>query len=146
MASIFPRLYSKHRNLVLYGFIGAIGASIDFVLYLLLVRFTPIPPALASFLSVSAGIVNNFILNNRHNFKTTDKTLHRFLSFYLVGVFGAILSSALIFILYNKLGADPMLAKVLTIPPVVLLQFFINKKVSFSENPERFLRFPSKRV
>jgi dolichol-phosphate mannosyltransferase len=134
------RLYNMHRNIILYGLIGITGAGIDFVLYLALVHFTLIPPAVASFLSVSAGIMNNFVLNNKYNFKTTDRFFHRFVSFYLVGVLGAVLSSVLIFVFYNVFEVVPILAKILTIPPVVLLQFFINKKISFSENPERFLR------
>lgn len=133
MRSFITRQALKHRQLLLYGIIGLMGATLDFIIYALIVNITPIPPAPASFLSVSIGICNNFILNARHNFKITGKMLHRFISFYAIGVGGAILSSLIIFVLYNGFGVNDLVAKAVTIPPVVLLQFILNKKVSFSD-------------
>lgn len=123
----------RHRQLITYGLIGATGALIDFVLYLFFYSLLGIPPVIASFLSVSAGIVNNFILNAFFNFKTKDNLFSRFLSFYSIGIGGAILSSVLILIIHNIIGIDATISKIATIAPVVLLQFFLNKKYSFSE-------------
>jgi putative flippase GtrA len=125
------KLYGKHRQLILYGLIGLIGATIDFILYIILYRSLGVPPVIASFLSVSAGIVNNFIINSRHNFKVNDRLWYRFVNFYAIGIGGAILSSVLILILFNGLEIDATVAKLITIIPVVLLQFVLNKKLSF---------------
>lgn len=129
-------LYNKHRQLALYGIIGATGATLDLLFYILFYQALHIPPFFASFLSVSVGIVNNFILNNRYNFKSKDHTLTRFVSFYIIGCFGAILSALLILFLFNLLHIDPTVSKILTIIPVVLLQYYVNKRVSFSDNPK----------
>lgn len=132
------KLVKKQRNLILYGLIGITGATLDFILYLVFYRYAGIPPFAASFLSVSAGIINNFIWNVRHNFKVSGKMLSRFGSFYLTGLGGALLSSLLILALYNGLGIGPTIAKLITIIPVVLMQFYINKHVSFAEDPNKF--------
>jgi putative flippase GtrA len=126
-------LYAKHRQLILYGIIGLSGATIDLLFYILFYKALSIPPGIASFMSVSTGIINNFILNSRHNFKVSDKLLSRFVNFYSIGVGGAILSAALILFLYDLFGVNPVIAKLLTIPPVVLLQFYLNRTYSFSD-------------
>lgn len=124
-------LYHAHQQLVLYGIIGLSGATLDFLFYLLFYKVLGIPPVIASFLSVSIGILNNFLLNSRHNFKVNDKLLYRFINFYSIGLVGALASSAMILILFNGLGINAALAKLLTIVPVVLLQFYFNRKYSF---------------
>lgn len=121
------------RQFWLYGVIGLSGATIDFILYLVLYKYAHIPPFIASFLSVSIAILNNFILNSRHNFKVSDALLARFLNFYTIGLGGALLSSLLILLLFNGFGISATVAKILTIPPVVILQFFLNKQFSFNE-------------
>jgi len=138
------KLVKKNRNLILYGLIGITGATLDFLLYILLYKVFGVPPFAASFLSVSAGILNNFIWNIRHNFRVTGKMLSRFASFYLTGLAGAVLSSVLIIVMYNGLGINATIAKLITIVPVVLLQFWVNKRISFSDNPHRFFSELSK--
>lgn len=127
-------LLQKHRTLLLYGAIGLTGALIDLLFFLFFHYVLRISPSLASFLSVSIGILNNFIINSRYNFNVSDKLIRRFLNFYLIGLGGAIASSLIIFILYNGLGIDATIAKIITIPPVVLTQYILNKKLSFQDN------------
>ena len=144
MKQYVKSLLQNQRTLILYGAIGITGATLDFVLYLLFYKALGIPPFAASFLSVSLAIANNFILNARYNFKVSGKFISRFASFYLTGVGGAILSALLILFFFNFLSVDATIAKLITIPPVVLLQFIINKNVSFSDDPgESFYAFYS---
>jgi len=121
----------KNRNFILYVIIGLSGATIDFLTYLVLHLIFNVQPAIASFISVSFGIINNFLINSRHNFKVDDRLWFRFINFYTIGLGGALLSALLIFYMYNLLGIDATIAKLLTIPPVVLLQYFLNVKFSF---------------
>lgn len=121
------------KQFLLYGVIGASGALLDFLLYLLLIHATPLAPAIATFLSVSVAIVSNFFLNSRFNFKTKDHKLFRLANFYAIGIFGAVLSGLIIYSLFNVFGIDPTLSKLLTIIPVVLLQYFLNRKYSFKK-------------
>lgn len=124
-------IISKKRTLILYGFIGVSGAVLDFLVYAIFVNYLKINPSIASFLSVSLGIVNNFILNSFYNFKVNDYLFRRFISFYLIGIIGAIISSFMILVLYNLMHVNAMTSKIITIIPIVLLQYIINKKTSF---------------
>ncbi|TAH32929.1 GtrA family protein [Candidatus Saccharibacteria bacterium] len=135
MVSI-QKILQRYRNLLLYGLIGFTGAAIDYLFYVLFYKVCGIPPEIASFLSVSIGIANNFILNAKFNFKVSDKLLKRFGSFYAIGLVGAILSSVLIYIMVNLMNIDPLVAKLITIPPVVLAQFIFNKMISFRYNED----------
>jgi putative flippase GtrA len=132
------KLLKKYKSLLLYGILGGIGALTDLSVYLILIRATSIQPSAATFISVSVGILVSFVLNSRLNFKKTDHYLLRFLTFYVVGVIGAFLSAFIILIFFNGLHWDARLAKIISIPPVVLTQFWINKRISFSDNPKLF--------
>ncbi len=122
------------RQFVLYCCIGAVGASLDFALFALLERLGW-DPVLATAVSVSLGIVTNFVLNVLFNFKTRHRLIVRFLSFYAVGVFGIFLSMATIFLLTVLGTMDPLLAKLISIPLVVVAQFGLNKYVTFARVP-----------
>ena len=73
-------LARSHRQLVAYGLIGLSGATLDFLGYLVLYKYFGVAPPLASFISVTLGITNNFILNSRFNFKVSDNLWARFAS------------------------------------------------------------------
>ncbi len=122
------------RQFVLYCCIGGVGASLDFALFALLER-VGWDPVLATAVSVSLGIVTNFVLNVLFNFKTRHRLVMRFLSFYAVGVFGILLSMATVFLLAIVGGMDPLLAKLISIPLVVVAQFALNKHVTFAKVP-----------
>lgn len=126
-----------NRNFIIYGIIGLSGALLDFVIYLYLHYTLGVAPVVASFISVSIGIINNFFLNAKYNFRVKDKLFDRLISFYLVGLVGAILSSVMIFFLYDIAGISATLAKVLTIVPVVLAQYIFNKRFAFSNTASR---------
>lgn len=132
------KLLLTDRQFWVYSIIGGSGALLDLILYIFLYRYADIPPVFASFLSVSAGILNNFILNYKFNFKTEGHFWSRFIRFYSIGIGGAVLSALLILILFNGIGIDATIAKLLTIPPVVLLQFILNKQITFQEDHKPF--------
>ena len=140
-------LAKNHKKLFVYGIIGASGALLDLIFYVLFYHYFGIPPVIASFLSVSIGIINNFILNSKHNFKVSDKLFFRFINFYSIGLGGAILSSVIILVLFNILDINPFVAKLATIIPVVILQYILNKKFSFSDlSHENYSSHPLRRL
>jgi len=120
------------RQLIVYGFIGVSGATLDILIYLLLYKEFGVYPPLASFLSVTIAITNNFILNAKFNFKVSDNLLKRFYSFYGIGLSGAVLSAIAIAAL-QAVDVGPTIAKLLTIPPIVVGQYILNKKISFKQ-------------
>lgn len=118
---------------MLYGIIGMSGAVLDVIIFAILVNLTHINPVIATLLSTSCGIINNFILNTVFNFKKRDHMVWRFSSFYGVGATG-IAASALILLVFSDIfAANPNIVKLLSIPPVVLGQYVLNKHVSFSD-------------
>jgi len=125
----------SRRQFIFYGIIGLSGASIDFVGYLILYKIIGITPPIASFISVTLGITNNYILNSKFNFKVNDQHFKRFANFYAIGLTGAVFSALLIY-LQQKLGLNPTIAKLITIPPIVLGQYIFNKRFSFAAKNE----------
>lgn len=113
-----------------YTIIGMSGVAIDFVLYIILTKMG-VAPLVANFLSISAGITNNFFLNRSLNFKIHDDVLVRFAMFYITGLMGLILSEILLVGFHYGLDFDTLTSKILTLLPVLLFQYFVNKHFSF---------------
>ena len=127
---IIKELILKYRELILYGIIGGICASLDFGAYSLLSLW--IPFLWANIISVHCGIFSSFILNRNYNFKVKDNTGKRFISFYLVGLAGLGLSELLIYLLTDKFEWHYIIAKLLTVVVVALFQFALNKLITFN--------------
>jgi len=127
-------VFIQNREIMLYSIIGATGVLIDLLSFYFLYNSLGFNQYLANFISISLGITNNFYWNRNINFKVKNKVSKRFLSFYLVGAFGLILSSLIIFILEYTFAVKGPQAKVLSIPIVTLVQFYLNKKISFSKS------------
>jgi len=123
-------LVLKYRELILYGIIGGLCASLDFGVYTLLSLW--IPFLWANIISVHCGILCSFILNRNYNFKVKDNTGKRFISFYLVGLAGLGLSELLIYLLTDKFEWHYIIAKLLTVVVVALFQFALNKLITFN--------------
>ena len=123
-------LIIKYRELILYGIIGGLCASLDFGVYSLLSLW--IPFLWANIISVHCGIFCSFVLNRNYNFKVKDNTGKRFISFYLVGLAGLGLSELLIYLLTDQLRWNHLIAKLLTIVVVALFQFCLNKLITFN--------------
>lgn len=123
----------KNRELILYGIIGGSCAFLDFVIFSAFVHIG-INYLISNSIGVICGIVTSFFLNRKYNFKVTDKTERRFLLFFLVGLFGLMLSSLILYICVKQLDWNDFYAKILTIGIVSLIQFIINKTVTFKSD------------
>ena len=111
--------------------IGCSGAMLDLIIYVTLQNY--LYPVVANLLSISIGITNNFIWNAYINFKSTDRIFIRFLSFYATGLLGLGLSSVMI-VIFIHFGWGNIEAKLATIMFVAILQYIINKHVTFRKN------------
>ena len=120
------------RNLILYGIIGGLSSGLDFVVFTLLFKLLGMNELAANVISVHCGIFLSFFLNSRYNFKKTDNFWGRFVPFYLTGLFGLALSSAILWA-GGRLGVDSLLTKLVSIVIVALVQFFINRAVAFRD-------------
>ena len=125
--------YYRFRNLILYGIIGGFSASIDFLVFYSLTTIGDVFYLVANIISVTIGIIISFILNKNLNFKVKDKVFKRFLIFISVGFSGLLLSSALLYFLIDNLAFEKTISKFLSIVFVVLIQFLVNKFITFKK-------------
>lgn len=123
---------SDLRQLLLYGVIGLSGVFLDFVTFALFAKIFSLHYQLANWLSTSIGICNNFFWNRSYNFRVFDQPWLRFLRFYAIGSGGLGVTVILLYLLVERASLDELFAKGITIPVVVLLQFCLNKRFSFS--------------
>jgi Predicted membrane protein len=131
MINILKEQYASHKLLVKYMIIGCSGAILDFIIYVKLQNY--LYPVVANVISISIGITNNFIWNAYANFKSTDRIFVRFLSFYATGLLGLGLSSVMI-VIFIRLGWSNIEAKLATVFFVAILQYMINKHVTFRKH------------
>jgi putative flippase GtrA len=125
--------YLRYRNFILYGIIGGISASVDFAIYTLLCKYG-VNYQIANLISVHCGIFCSFLLNRSYNFKIKDKVLLRFLSFYIIGLSGWLLSAALLHVMISIKNLDEIYAKLISIVVVAISQFLLNKFVTFKKS------------
>ncbi len=139
MNKAFCNFAARYREIALYCIIGCSGASLDFAAYAVLTKFAGLHYQFANLLSVSAGIVNNFFLNCFFNFKVRDRIPARFVRFYCVGIFGWMLSAAMLWLFVEALSCNILAAKIGTIFFVTAVQFALNKFITFrtAGNPQR---------
>jgi len=130
------KLYNKYRELIKYCIIGCSGALLDFIVYTILIKAFGMNYLLANALSVTAGITNNFFLNAYLNFKVTDNMFKRFISFYLVGMLGLLISEILLYLLVDIMSMNSIIAKIITIFVITIVQFILNKTITFKKKKE----------
>lgn len=119
----------SNKSIGRYGLIGFSGVSLDLVIFALLISLK-VTPLVASVIGTLTGILNNYFLNAKFNFRVGFNTLVgiRFLG---VGLTGLLISS-LLFKQVIEIGLDPLIGKLVVIPFVVLAQFLVNKYWTFA--------------
>lgn len=133
LASFIKTIFVRFHDLILYGIIGCLSSGLDFCVYTFLVRIIGMNYLLANCISVVVGITTSFTLNRKYNFKVTDRTFRRFAIFFTVGICGMLLSNLILYVCIDKLMMDSIVSKLLSIVFVVLIQFLINKFVTFKK-------------
>ena len=73
------------RTFILYVMIGGISAATDAGVFYLLFQLAGFDEFLVNLISTHCGIFLSFFLNRNFNFRKTDQTGKRFVSFYLTG-------------------------------------------------------------
>lgn len=128
---LINKLYKKYHTLIKYGMIGVVSAGLDFGIYSFLTSHFIINYQIANVISVHCGIICSFLLNREYNFKIKDKLAKRFLSFYSIGLLGLGLSALLLHLQIDILDLNKIASKLATIVIVALLQFLLNKTITF---------------
>jgi putative flippase GtrA len=128
------KLLFQNKQFLLYCVIGTSGATLDFGSYSLLLKFTGVHYQAANAIGYTAGTLLSFALNALYNFCIRDWLMVRFLSFLGVALLGWLVSAALLHLLVGQLHFDPYLSKLGTLGVVVMLQYNLNRLLSFRKN------------
>lgn len=127
-------LFIKHETLIKYFLIGATASAIDVVLFFVLYNFVGTSELLAHSISVPTAVVFSFVVNARHNFKTSDHALVRFISFCIVCIIGYGAGYGVI-VGVQQMFADPQLGanigKLVSLPVVFVIQYLLNSRITF---------------
>jgi len=123
---------AQRRQFVLYCLIGGSGVTLDFLTYSALLKTAAVNNLqVANAAGYSCGTVLSFVLNARFNFNTRDWLALRFLAFCTIAFLGWAASAGALWLLVARFEVNKYLAKLLTIVIVVLLQYNLNRLVSF---------------
>lgn len=128
------QLLHKHKQLIKYVMIGGTASLIDLSLFFVLYNFVHTSEFLAHSISVPTAVVFSFLVNARHNFKTTDHTALRFLSFCIVCTIGYAVGYGVILLTQNAIETPALAAnigKIVSLPVVFVVQFVLNSRITF---------------
>jgi putative flippase GtrA len=125
------KILLQNKQFLLYCVIGASGVTLDFGTYSLLVKTGRLDYQAANAIGYASGTLLSFILNARFNFRVTDKIPLRLISFFSIAFLGWLVSAGLLHLLIGRLGFDKYLSKFATLIVVVLLQYNLNRRLSF---------------
>ncbi len=119
------------RQFILYCFCGGLGVSTDYLVF-----FLSVSAGLwyqgANLLGYLAGTLLSFALNRVLTFGMRDRVAQRLAMFLGVATVGFGASAIMLWLLVQQVGVDARIAKLLTLPMVVVLQFTLNRRLTFN--------------
>ena len=121
------------NKFIAYLFIGGFAVSIDMGIFLFLHELIGIKPLICHSVSVPIAAIFSFSVNAYLNFKKSDFLFYRFVSFSIVVVIGYLLGVLIIFIIDTVLQLGGTIGKLVSLPFVVMLQFYLNSKITFRD-------------
>jgi putative flippase GtrA len=124
-------LLLRQKQFLLYCVIGVSGVMLDFGVYWLLLHSGRLDYQAANAAGYASGTLLTFILNARFNFRVADKIGLRLASFFGVALLGWLTSAGLLQILVGEYHANQYGAKMAALVLVVLLQYNLNRLISF---------------
>jgi putative flippase GtrA len=120
----------RHRHLLKYLLIGGAASALDVLLFMLFYNIVGTPALVAHSISVPSAVLFSFIVNARHNFRTSDHMALRLLSFVVVCTIGY-LSGFGVIELARQQGLDANIGKIISLPVVFALQYVLNSRITF---------------
>lgn len=122
--------FDTHQQLIKYLLIGVSASAIDVILFLVLFNLVGTSTLVAHSVSVPAAVLFSFFVNARHNFKTTDHTALRLLSFIMVCTVGYAAGYVVIVAVANA-GLSENIGKIVSLPVVFVIQYILNSRITF---------------
>lgn len=114
----------------LYCLCGGVGVTTDYAVF-----YAALAGGFwyqyANGLGYLAGTLVSFSLNRIFTFAMRDRVLQRLAMFLVVAGLGFATSALLLWLLVDVAGLDARVAKLITLPVVVVLQFSLNRRLTF---------------
>ncbi|MEH2242425.1 glycosyltransferase family 2 protein [Nostoc sp.] len=121
-----------------FGLVGFSGVFVDLTVFYLLRTVIHLGLTRSTILSAAVAIINNFLWNDLWTFgdisqrqRNPHQRFKRFLKFSAICLAGVILQALIINFLYNVLGINQYLAKLIAIAIATIWNFSINLKLSW---------------
>ncbi len=121
---------------ILYCVCGGIGVTTDYLVYHASVQ-AGLWYQSANILGYLSGTIISFCLNRIITFKARDKVAQRFATFLGVAGLGFTASAIMLWVLVAYMNIDEKVAKLLTLPVVVVIQFLLNRRITFASTATR---------
>lgn len=118
---------------VKYAIVGVLNTLVDLTIFVTLTESLGISPKLANIVSYSAGILVSFVLNRRLVFRYHSYhhgVRQQLIRFAVVNLLSLAISTTLVVVLSAQV--PPLMAKLLSIPPVFVWGFLCTRRIVFS--------------
>lgn len=125
---------AKKQNLIQlveYGIIGILGFLVDLGIFYFVQRLEVLPIEVVNIISSSIALIHNYLWNSYVTFKVYDRFWLRLVGYFLVGQITTLFTTICLWIFVTILHQDKYAVKIISMIVAVLLQFLINKKVTF---------------
>ena len=120
-------------QLVLYCICGGIGVTTDYAVYYSALTFGLWYQS-ANVLGYISGTIGSFFLNRKITFGVHDRLASRRVMFLGAAAVCFMVSALVLCLMVDILTIDSKIAKLLTLPVVVAIQYFINNKLTFRQS------------
>lgn len=121
-----------------FGLVGFSGVFVDMAVFYLLQTVLNLGLTRSTIISAEVAIINNFLWNDLWTFGDISKQqpgkrqrLKRLLKFNIVCLAGVILQALIVNFLFNVLGINPYVSKLIAIAAVTVWNFWLNLKLSW---------------
>lgn len=118
---------------LLYCVCGGIGVSTDYLTFYTLLKSGAWYQT-ANVSGYLAGTLVSFFLNRKITFGVRDRWMRRLAIFLGVAAIGFSASAAMLWVMVDLLSIDARLAKLATLPVVVMIQFLLNRRITFNQS------------
>jgi len=120
----------KLVQFVRYALCGGLGVLLDVTLFWVITGLG-VDYQIANVVGYASGTLLSFVLNRHFTFQKYDETFRRMGLFFGVAGVGYAVSAVTLWFLVEKLGILPILAKLVTLCLVLVIQFSLNRSITF---------------